>query len=134
MVWRREHDDSTNASVGSSAGLFVGLVGQIMANHNIAQRMTNEINFFDPVEILAMDEATFREDARTLVEAYPDRSILEGAVRHYLAPPRLFWRGVWWIDRRIEQRRTRRAYKYRSLEVLDEALRDRTLSEGRSSR
>lgn len=65
----------------------------------------------------------FAADLAVIVDAYPDRTVLRGAVDSYLAATGAR-RILWAIDRRLRTPRRRRA-KYGMLEALDEELRRR---------
>ena len=65
-----------------------------------------------------VDEARLAADLRILVAAYPDRSLLEAAVREYVDSPRLVWR----LDRRLRRDRGRALGKYGALALLRAAL------------
>lgn len=68
------------------------------------------------------DPDVFRADVRAIVDGYPRREILAGAVREYLDSPSPLRRLVWSIDRRIRRDSRRALGKYEALEVLRDVL------------
>jgi hypothetical protein len=73
-------------------------------------------------------EDRFREDLRTIVAAYPDRTVLAAACAEYLRSPSPFRRALWSLDRRFGGKRAARQ-KYGPLEDLEAILREASFPE-----